>query len=32
MVELRGSLVTQWNNLYPGVPFPRSDSNPQMFP
>lgn len=25
-------MVTQWNNLYPGVPFPTPDTNPQMFP
>lgn len=25
-------MVTQWKNLYPGVPFPNPDANPQMFP
>lgn len=25
-------MVTQWNNLYPGVPFPTPDQYPQMFP
>lgn len=32
MVELSGSLVTQWQQLYPDIPFPTPSTYPQMFP
>lgn len=32
MAQPRGTLVTEWNNLYPGVPFPDPKAYPQMYP